>query len=457
MISFSSISFFCRGRGKFLPCAVLLSSLLFSLCFCGTAEEGEEKKKPLLPVLNIDLGKSRKAMEEQAPEKVVIDRSNIAVLERVSGKEKAPEKLTKTAAHRMMRWTKRPRNSLAAKLAPAVKPVKIHWFPRLDSSYANGTDVEDGKLSPDRSVIAFLEKLGNAPGPYGTRIVLYDTHAWEILQAQDLEEVYAKKCVWLGSGKLALLCSGQKSRKTQDLLALYDPLKRRIAARTPISFSAGKNMFSDEKDTIFLTEPGVGRIHRFQLEEGGTFRKEETLEDFSGETAFAASNDGKNLYFCDEKFIYVYGGSERKAVDRIPLPEGTFKVHALLSLDNGAFLLLPEYSSGLRALYFKGDRAIPLGNPSSGMALPGIVKDSFFAGFSRGCEFGVYHQKTLEQLNLFSANNIRPRTQGTVLFAFSIPHAGAVAVLDSQGIVYLLYPDRSNKRYLKEVLTKKLQ
>ncbi|MBO4303679.1 MAG: hypothetical protein J6A21_03770 [Lentisphaeria bacterium] len=457
MISFSSTSSFSRGKGKFLPGAVFLSSLLFSLCFCGTAEEGEEKKKPLLPVLNIDLGKSRKAMEEQAPEKVVIDRSNIAVLERADKNDKAAGKQTKTAVHRMMRWTKRPKNSLAAKLAPAVKAVKIHWFPRLDSSYANGTDVEDGKLSPDRSVIAFLEKLGNAPGPYGTRIVLYDTHAWEILQAQDLEEVYAKKCVWLDSGKLALFCSGQKSRKTRDSIALYDPLKRRIISRTPIGFSVGKTMFSDEKDTIFLTEPGAGKIHRFRLENDGTFRETDSLEDFSGETAFAASNDGKNLYFCDEKFSYVYGGSDEKIAEKIRLPEGVFKIHALLPLNTGAFLLLPEYASGLRALYFKGDRAIPLGNPSSGMALPGIMKDSFFAGFSKGCEFGVYHKKTLEQLNLFSANNIRPRTQGTVLFAFSIPHAGAVAVLDSQGIVYLLYPNRSNKRYLKEVLTKKLQ
>ena len=56
--------------------------LTFSLSLC--AQSGKRHTLPVLPSLNIDLTGSRQAKEELKPEKVLIDRSNIAILDRVT-------------------------------------------------------------------------------------------------------------------------------------------------------------------------------------------------------------------------------------------------------------------------------------------------------------------------------------------------------------------------------------
>ena len=72
-------------------------SLFLSVFFLAfsISVHGESNKKytlPALPSLNIDLGSSRQAQEERKPEKVIIDRSNIAILDRVAPAKKNSKK-----------------------------------------------------------------------------------------------------------------------------------------------------------------------------------------------------------------------------------------------------------------------------------------------------------------------------------------------------------------------------
>lgn len=436
-------------------------SLFLSVFFSAfsISVHGQSNKKytlPALPSLNIDLGSSRQAQEERKPEKVIIDRSNIAILDRVAPAKKTTKKITKTAAHRQARWTKAPANSLAAKLFPLVASRRILWMPRWGGNYINGTNVADAALSPDKSIIAFLEKTGESPGPFATRIVLLDTHNWEIVQAQDLENVYAEKCAWNGNF-LTLLCKGQKSRHTKNSIVLYDPLSRKIVAGTPFKFQAGKNFVSNSSSWLILTEKQPARAHLYQIS-GKMIKEVKIFEDFTNEVAVAPGKDGSCFYFCDNSFLYNCRLSDRRINEKKQLPANlSFEVNKIFALDNKAFVLLPEHSSGAAAGYFKEGKLIMLGNASSGTVLPGFTRDSFMAGFSKGGQFAIYQQASLERLQLFSATDAKPRTRGAILFAFTIPHAKSVAILDSRGLIYLVYPDRVNKRFLKEILTRQLQ
>lgn len=436
------------------------SLLIFSVFLPLSAQTRSRTQKIVLPSLNIDLGGSKQAQEELKPEKVIIDKSNIAVLDAVSAPAKSKKRLTKTALHRQARWTKRPKGSLADKLAPANAAQRILWFPRWGGNYANGTNVDDAFLSPDKSIIVFLERIGEDPGPYATRVVFYDTHSWQILQIKDLEEIYAKKGVWVSGNNLALLCTGQKSRHTKDSLAVYDPFQRKLLSQCPVTFSPGKHFVSENERFLLLSENKPSRAHLYQYDPAKKQIKEiKIFEDFLSEPVLAAKASERKFFLCDRDFLYVCRLSDRRINEKFPLPERAdpFLTEKILPLNNGTFLLLPSHSSGARAGYFKDKKILPIGSPSSGMALEGFSGDSFIAGFSKGGEFAIYHQASLERLNFFSANNARPRTRGTVVFAFTIPHANSIAVLDSRGTIYLLYPDRANKRYLKEILTKKLQ
>ncbi|MBO5760768.1 MAG: hypothetical protein J6S53_04410 [Lentisphaeria bacterium] len=436
------------------PALFLTFSLFFSLSLC--AQSGKRHTLPVLPSLNIDLTGSRQAKEELKPEKVLIDRSNIAILDRVTTPGQTKKKMTKSTAHRLARWTKEPANSLAAKLRPDIATKKILWTPRWGGNYINGTNVEDAALSPDKSIIAFLEKTGETPGPFATRIVLLDTHNWEIVQARDLEEVFARKCVWNGNF-LTLLCTGQKSRHTKDAIALYDPVAKKLVSKTFIPFQAGKNFVSNASSWLILTEKHPSKAHLYQVKDK-TVKEVKIFEDFSSEVAVTPNASGDKFYFCDRDFLYICRLSDRRINEKIQLPENlSFQVNKLHTLDKGAFLLLPEHSSGAPAGFFKGKTLINLGSSSSGLALPGFTNDSFMTGFSKGGQFAVYHKQSLDRLQLFSVTDARPRTQGTVLFAFTIPHARSVMVLDSRGILFFVYPDRADKRFLKEILTKKIQ
>lgn len=446
---------FCRRQFLFVFVFLLCTLCIYPL----SAQRKKRTKNTLLPTLRIDLGKSKQAQEENQPEKVIIDRTNIAVLDYIPQFLPSKKKLSKTAAHRLKRWTPTPANSLAAKLTPQVITKQLCWYPRWGGNFPNGINVDAAQLSPDKSVIAFLERLGNSSGPFATRIVLYNTHSWQIIQVQDIEEIYAKNCVWLND-YLTLVGIGQKSRHTKNTLAVYDPMKKKIISQTFIDFQPGESIVSNEKEWLLLTEHSPVRVHLFQLNKGSkTYKRAKIFEDFVTPPALASGSSGKEFYFCDKKFLYICRLADKRINEKIPLPANSLSMtpRKILPLKRNAFLLLPSSSSGAQAGYLKNNRLIPIGNPSSGTALQGIQKDSFIAGFSKGSELAIYHEGSLQRLNLFSAATIRPKTQGFIVFAFTIPHAQAVAVLDSRGIFYLLYPDRINKKFMKEILTKQFQ
>ena len=109
--SFSSLFFSVIRISKQLPADkfILLLFLLPGSCFpLQLAAQNKKFNNPPLPTFNIDIGKSQKVLDALEPEKVIIDHSNVLVLPYIPPKAISAKKLTKTAAHRMARWTKRP-------------------------------------------------------------------------------------------------------------------------------------------------------------------------------------------------------------------------------------------------------------------------------------------------------------------------------------------------------------
>ncbi len=440
----------------------IFPAVLIFFCFIVSTlplQAQQQKKKnarvKLAPVY-IDLSQSRQSIEESKPEKVLIDRSNVMILDKAPRKKVDKKRLSKTELHKMAKWTPYPEKALAKILAPAVQHKTIRWQPFSGSLYPSGTSLTDAKLSPDKSVIAFLEKLGKAPGPYGTRVILYDTHQWQILQAEDLEKANALSCVWSSNGLLALLCAGQKSAHTKNTLSFYDPQTKKIHSHHELDFEPGKSFISAGENNFLITEKNSEKIHIFRHDPySGTLEKVKIIEDGTSEALLFNAAADTSFYACDGKTIFLYRLSSGKLIQKLPLPplDSSFRIHSIRVLPNKAFLLVPAPASGTALRYFHNGNLLSVGTASSGLVTQGFPPSTFTAGFSKGGEFGIYELPSLKRLAFFSANTAKPRTRGTPLYIFAIHHAKAFAVMDSRGVFYLLYPDRANRRYLKEILT----
>lgn len=433
----------------------LFCSALFILPLQAQQQKKKNARVKLVPVY-IDLSQSRQTIEESKPEKVIIDRSNVTILDKAPEKKVDKKRLSKTILHKMARWTPHPEKSLAKRLAASVQTERIRWQPFSGSLYPSGTSLMDAELSPDNSVIVFLERVGKTPGPYGTRIVLYDTHQWQILQAEDLEEVNAVSCSWSGNDRIALLCAGQKSAHTKNSLSFYDPQAKKLLSTHELDFSPGKSFISVGEDDFLITEKDSAKIHFFHYDKFfKSLEKIKVLDDCISEPVLFHALSAAFFHACDGKNIFSYAISEGRLVKKLPLPDldKSFRIQTVLPLPNTAFLLVPAPASGTALRYFHNNDLLSIGTASSGLIARGFPPSTFTAGFSRGGEFGIYELPSLKRTILFSANTSKPKTQGSPLYIFAIPHAKAFAVMDSRGIFYLLYPDRAGRRYLKEILT----
>ena len=180
--------------------------------------------------------------KESAKESPVFDHSNVVILDRAKNTQKTADaggkkkSLKKSQIHRLKLWTAHAPGSLAARLAPKNADKIIQWHPKLVLAGTSGVRLPDAAVSPDKSLLAFVETLGDEQGICGSRIIAFDTHTWTIPVLYVLPEDRIRKVAFIGdTGKIAALSTVidvTENAPLKDAICVEDVLRYRIVRET---------------------------------------------------------------------------------------------------------------------------------------------------------------------------------------------------------------------------------
>lgn len=424
-----------------------LLPVLFILLLFPELLKGEEKKKSDLPSFlqirvkgkNVRNGVSREIKEVRF-DPVGITRYAPTV------PPQGKKHISKTERHRRKRFTKVPSSSLAAAWQAKAEKEFIRWKPRFMAG--SSLALPDSVLSPDRSLWIFLETHGDPPGPYATRLIFLDTHSWRIVFARDYPEFYAEKALFLGD-KLLLYCKGQESRDTKDSFILLDVAEGKILQTVTIPFPAGR--MAAKGDLLAVGEKGSSTVRIYSLS-GQELLLQKEWKSACMDPALYFAPDGKMLLAAGKNILQKLLLSNFKMWEKVNI-DLLFPPAKLFMPGHGLVLFLPGSDSpGTDARLLRNGVITPLGGVSGGEALPGLVRDHFYLLLARQSAFADYLLPSCEAGKSVSGIELRPRTKGRVHFARTIPHANSIAVMDSNGIFYLIFPDYAGKRFQKMIL-----
>ena len=477
-----------RVYGRILTGTMTGVSLIFTTVSCGEAPEQEPSPSAEKPLKTEKIQKKEKgspsvrpkkkkqAIEDQIsgslkvrfsvaseePEKVQVraDSSNVRILnskEILPGKEARRISVKERKLLASLR-TARGSKTLAGGIAAARPGKKILWSPAMQESTARRSRIICCELSPDSSVIVFVETLGERSGPFGSRLVYLDTHSWTLLHVEHLLEYYIREISFFPDGSILFTCQGQELLKTADMAVHFDPVRSRVLGsykqpglRKAWAGPDGKTFFS-----VFREETASGkRIGCYSLAdpEGSS----EGLFSVRGENlspVLVFAPDGKTLYSCGDKALEVYSVPELKLLEKTLLPEG-FRCAGLLPVSPGTLIAAPEEHLRRRPLLIRDGQCRPFGELSGGylFAVPEFNGKAFGALMSKKGKVGCFALSTLEEIRSVIPEECRERTQGKPWKVFALKHRhDLLSVLDLTGNFYLLYRGKNERKYRKEIL-----
>lgn len=422
--------------------------------------EKTEKPAPRKPVvedseegsLKIRIPSGNTGKKEAA---VRADTENVTVLEsgetaeeENNGKLSAKEK----AVLQSLR-TPRPEGSLAARLSSLNSGKVIRWSPQWTDSGTGGVRLPATALSPDKSIILLVETLGDAGGPYGSRLVFLDTHSWTILAVHHLWKKDVRAAAITPSGIPVLISRAQEALKTPDEILLLDPWKGTVSLA--LTESGAETVTVDGQNRLFVAHRAEseqsGKIAVYTVQDDFSFKRQEiTSSNTSPAVAFSA--DGQTVFLSGDKALESFKTSDLRPLETVALPEG-FVTESLLVLPDETVIAAPEKRLQMRAAVIRGGHARFFGENSDGILipLPGSEGKSFGAVMSRKGRIVRFSSSTLQETASVEPEASRPRTIGNpqAVYAFA---TGATAVLDERGNFYLLYRDSTGKRWRKDIL-----
>ena len=383
----------------FVPAALLAGLFLISACGDNAPpappkKEVREKgpaaeKKPLPPKKTFadeESGslKVRFHNRENAPKEpsVKADADNLNILDRNDPAAAfAQEKISKKEkALRDSFRTKRPEKSFAAALEKLNSGKVIRWAPLWHADDLRGVWLPAAAISPDRSIILIAETLGENGGPFGTRLVFLDTHSWTITAVHHLWKKDVRFIAIAPGHTPVLVARGQEAFKSPDEIILLDPWSGTEKKTVPLP--GVRKVFIDPAGRLFAVfDPAsekAGEVLVFDSLAADGETRSRTIRSANRSPVIAFSADRKQVFLAGDKSVEVLKGSDLRAQESFPLPEG-FVAADLLAMPDGTLVAAPERTLQRPAVAVRSVSVRPFGEKSRGMlfVLPD-APDQFF-------------------------------------------------------------------------------
>lgn len=307
--------------------------------------------------------------------------------------------------------------------------------------------VPDVKLSPDASVLVFLETLGEAQGPFGSRLILMSTNNWQVLNILEIRNRYFEKFEFIpGTTKIAALCIAQKACRQAQGFACIDLLTGKEERFQQIDPGIGDVAFLvDSRKNLIVSHPERQAIIVLPLETEG--HQEIRVE--SANSMVAMSNDGTELAVLNPKHgrkIEIFRTSDWLPAATVSLSETLNAKKFHFARGKKSFLICgdPSFSSG--SMLVRAGKSISLDGTSSGRALFTENGKKIYHLTDTGNEIRVIDGITGAEQRTIEVNRAEPHFRkskpGKVTHLFYIPSCKGLAMFDSNGNLFLIPAER---------------
>ncbi len=352
---------------------------------------------------------------------------------------------------RSSEWVPRsiaPAGSLAAFFSEK-RTEKIIWNPEISGGSLDMTRVTDCKISPDSSVIAFVETTGDSDGPYGSRIILLDTYSWLILKVIEIPGRWIEKITFDpgNPGVIAALCRKQKELEQPIGVAVFDlkdGLEKTFEHITGILSGEYAFAIVDGKLFVSLTEKG-GVVVLSMPSLRADSRTTVYAASPTGSPVLAVSGNGKLFAIAsrNSRKIRIYKTSDLMQLSTVDMPVSRYIPNQLHFVNNDSDLLVcAEDPAPVENYLLAGGSSYKLDGASAGIAV--LTPDQKYAYCLMRNEpvIRIIDTATRAETGSINYKKAEPRPNnpdiGKPKFIFYLKHLDCVAVFDRNGYFYLL-------------------
>jgi len=336
-----------------------------------------------------------------------------------------------------------PKLSMAAEVGCSKK---FSWLPNWSFSGKGGVRIPYGVISDDKSLIALLDNVSSEEGKTSTLIVLINTYNFEINAIYYFPGKFFSKIKFLSSSSLAVLWEkNQDIKNSGNLHTVNLQTGKIIASSKPVSSSKVNFAINgNDKKLILKTGNRKKTLYLFDLENLDQMPK--SIECDQEEGAVAVSKDSSLFALAGRKKIEIF-----KFSDNMKFKDIKIELKAIpddfMFIDNNIFALL----SYMQPFYLVADDTAKELCALAGRRL-------FFRDDIKAIIFEEYKNKAISMIDLkslrnldsFSPEKLKPKTQGGAVLLTYLPHLKKYMLLDDQGNLSLFY--RPGKRWRKNLI-----
>lgn len=405
-------------------------------------------------------GDSTGTMERPQEEKQTAEVKS-EVLQPISSSEAAAR--TQIRKNRRSTWKIQrsiPANSLAAQIkknSNTAKNTSYVWTPQPVQGSLELFRIPDIQLSPDSSLLVFIETIGEAQGPFGTRLILMSTSSWQVLNILEFRDRFFKKIAFIpGTTKIAALCIAQEECNQKQGFACLDLLNGKEERFQQIEPGIGDTAFLvDKNQNLIVSHPqrsvlivlplnGKGH-HEINVSDPNSLA---VLSEDSNELAVLKPQHGKR--------IEIFRTADWLPAATVELTETTNAAKFHFARGDKAFFICgdPSYSSS--SLLVRAGKTTELNEVSSGNAVFTDHGKKIHHLSDTGNRIHVIDGVSGAELRSLEIDKVQPGFKkakpGKVTHLFYIPACDGLAMFDDRANLFLITaePQKTEKGFQDE-------
>ncbi len=412
-----------------------------------------ETMKPEKPVVKENRDHILRMTEQEAESAAAIRQPRNTKWKVVSGTEKADGTEENSSTAQGQTEAQAQPGSAADLLKESGQTgTRLLWQPQEVLTLHAPVRLPDAAISPDRSVIVFVETTGATEGPFGSRLILMNTANWKILRILELRERMIRKIVWVpGTLKLAALCTAQPALDQKYGLAVFDLQTGTETGFIQIPEGMGDTAFlADSRCRIILSH---GDLPELVVIPADSLNPESKiiLKTEKSNMVAAISADGKYLAAVPSesgKRISIYKTSDLQPFATEDLPSPLTPKQLFFLGNPSAFYLCGKTAQGSAIL--KNGQLRHLDGLSSGF---GTVSENgktiYHLQLNAVNRISVIDVQSGAEKRGINTNKTEPKLEkpGAIREFFLIPAIQGLAILDANGNFYLVSIESERGRH----------
>ncbi len=425
--------------------AVRLITVCGALFLAGTALSGQTP-----PLISLNPTGSAPYQKKEVLPEIKVDRSNVRKIERAGMPARPLEAGLKQSSRRqpIPIYSDVPSDSLAALFPPDPEFLTI-WTPARTETGAEGVRTTAFEVSPDASLAAFAETTGETSGPNGTRLVLLNTHTWEVVKIHEFDRAVRAMRFFPRSKYLAALCEEQESLKQPSGIAVYDLETGKEREFAPTKIDDIASFLVDSDRMLYLTRRDQQNIEAYR---GNRVAESKRIIRTRRKGAALAIAPGDLLAAADRDGVDFIKKSDDQLRNEKSFAAGFHPADLQFLGTDSDWIVTPAADDRRPGVICRGGIKLQLDGIGVGYALVSGDGKTIVAPKLIKSQIDVLDAVTGKVSDSVRPLEIRPKTTGRPLRVFQLEFIRSLLVFDERGSLYLLHHPSDAKKWNKTVI-----